>query len=771
MKSNIFNRTLPKCVLTFFAVLALTACSDYDNGYTEQQISFIQGFKDVFGEIDHTQDWNLAESGTVTVTTSQPSRIKIYANAFGTYKLVGNYEDVSGTQTLSFDILEGTTDILVSDGMSAEKVNLGESITFAGTRKVYHKEEEDGGDGINFARVTSTEKTYDEDGNVIDNGQVEIPGEYIAVVRGSGENGGDDGILPEGKQNYDYVTDNFSYVSNGEFTIYPIYMNSTSTHTLGIYWKGPNGELRTQEIYNDKDVADDLKDWQKAVTRPITIYLKEGTPFGMYLDVYYGTNADGTDMFQHEIFSEEELNNIYQGDALDGRQSIQSGNWSTRYRDVYAGTFLTDVEYDNKDENGEIINHVIDKNVMYLCFEDWVDYDYNDLIFVMRGAVPTIVDDESMPWILSCEDLGGSFDLDYNDVVIEVSHVNGERTATVTPLAAGGTLASNLYFYDGTDTNSKFLGEIHSFFGETGKTSGSYTPVNVSSTTPEKKAAPISIRVSSTWSIASKLSEYTDNDSRDLDKTKHNNMGGFYVKVIEKGKTEESDKDQIIQNVPLNRNDNVPYIICTPKIWTRQEADGSFLTGNYRWPLESVPMFEDAAFGNKDAAYHGTGIGEEYSFKAWIQGSNEKSKVWYAYPHPQYENTCAERLPYEGVNGTTAVWRPENKYLSNEKLDSYELTITKSSSGDGYDISYNGTVVKKDVTSITLKWSAHTGYDIHIIGGWFSYEIYYGIPVSGECEISSEDFEKIIANDNSVLTIKTNPSGDGSINTFYLSVE
>ena len=43
-------------------------------------------------------------------------------------------------------------------------------------------------------------------------------------------------------------------------------------------------------------------------------------------------------------------------------------------------------------------------------------------------------------WIIACEDLGGSLDFDFNDVVFGISHVAGETTARVTALAAGGTL-------------------------------------------------------------------------------------------------------------------------------------------------------------------------------------------------------------------------------------------------------------------------------------------------------------------------------------------
>lgn len=635
------------------AALSLVGCQDYDNGYTEQQLNFIQGFKDVFGDIDHSNDWNLAERGSVTVTTLKPSRIKIYANTFGTYKIVGNYEDVSGTRTLGFDIVEGTTEIIVSDGMTAQKVNVGDAVTFAGTRNVIEAD----GNGLLEADIT-------------DGDQMEVDAAYFNVVLDGS------GVLPEGGDNYNKVTNDFAYISNGVFTIYPIYMNTSSTHVLGIYWQGPDGELIAQPIYDNEDVASILKNPAETLTRGISIYLPEGTKFGFYLDVYL--DRDYPHEYMHTVYSEEALNEAFAGDAIDGRVVANNTQWDSRANgnkhgegvlNVYGGTFVKDVV--RKDGS-------VDEDVLYLCFEDWVDYDFNDLIFVLKGDyVPTVVDEDNIPWVLSCEDLGGSFDLDYNDVVLEVSHINGQTNATVTPLAAGGTLASYVYYYNGIEEKPLGTGdgEIHSFFGETGKVSGQYTPINVSSTTPEIKARPINIDVPENWSIASKLAQYTSNDSRELDETYHNNMGGFFIRV----KNGDSDRDQKIQNVPLDREENVPYIICTPKQWTRTEMgeDGTTrsITGYYRWPLESVPMFNDETFGDRLPAYEY--FGSDYSFKSWIE-KKETAKEWYAYPHPDYENTCAESLPVEGV-GLNYTRRPPTLAVDGE---SSELYITLESSDD-----------------------------------------------------------------------------------------
>ncbi len=100
------------------------------------------------------------------------------------------------------------------------------------------------------------------------------------------------------------------------------------------------------------------------------------------------------------------------------------------------------------------------KGQRFLGFEDGgADEDLNDIVFWVDGAytpdqdedieVPSTDPDpepEAQSWVIACEDLGSTDDFDFNDVVFSVSHVSGTNTATVTPLAAGGTLASTLKY-------------------------------------------------------------------------------------------------------------------------------------------------------------------------------------------------------------------------------------------------------------------------------------------------------------------------------------
>lgn len=124
---------ISKNLLPVVAVAALfSGCQDEDFGYEAQDIKYQKEFKAAFGDIDPNQDFNLATRASVTVSTTSPSRIKIYAKHGDRYKLVGDYAEVSGTQTLGIDVVEGTTELRVSNGSFAQETTVGGSVSFSG---------------------------------------------------------------------------------------------------------------------------------------------------------------------------------------------------------------------------------------------------------------------------------------------------------------------------------------------------------------------------------------------------------------------------------------------------------------------------------------------------------------------------------------------------------------------------------------------------------------------------------------------------------------
>ena len=672
----------------FIVALSFVACQDYDNGFTEQQLQFIHNFKEIYGEVDPTQDWNLAERAKVTVTVSKPSNIKIYAKESGRYRIVGDYKDVSGTRTLGFDVVEGTKDIMVSNGQTAQYTTVGGSVTFAGTRLILTENDDE---KVTIGK-TETHRV--------------IPVEDYARWRLR---------IPEEKFNIGKVSDDFVYVSTGEFTIYPVYWNTSNYNELGVYyydysddntendrepqyvaiykikavregddWKvegqtaKPNyndlteeekakregtGELQYQmdvdgkweDAYNTGNVPyyvqlDKNEKGEEIIVKPvalsatgITVNLDLGMVFGMYLKTQDG-----------RIFHSNKLRNTDPGDS---------------------GEFNTDGTYKKgKDETRNAIHGAtfIDGGHMFLGFEDWTneygesDFDLNDCVFMFGDDVPEVLDLTAEKWIISAEDLGNTHDIDYNDVVIEVEYTSGQEEAYVTPLAAGGTLASFVYFTD--DKGNHFAvgsnikgsngeyktGEIHELFSHEYATeiSGDYTPINVWNATPDiysKREYPI--KVGENWSLASNVSDYEVRDENDkvidsFDPEKAKSMGGFNIRVIKQGEAVPKkvdvvdDRVQKIQNALDPKDPNVPYVICTPKYWTREDKS---LTGHYRWPRENVPMLPTDGWGDK-AAYHSEG----HTFQAWVADKN-KAKDWYKYPTGDNEDltTAPTKL---GVN-------------------------------------------------------------------------------------------------------------------------
>lgn len=142
------------------------------------------------------------------------------------------------------------------------------------------------------------------------------------------------------------------------------------------------------------------------------------------------------------------------------------------------------------------------KGKTYIGLEDEWDYDNNDFLFELQGVKPVNPDitpnDDPVPdpnrsqdWIIACEDLGGVWDYDFNDLVWAISkEVKSSSTKTTTDiyftaLAAGGTLEAIVEYNTslalgpgdtGWDENKWVeVGEIHNLVKRTtAKQNGDY---------------------------------------------------------------------------------------------------------------------------------------------------------------------------------------------------------------------------------------------------------------------------------------------------------
>ena len=496
----------------------MNSCSDYDNGYTSKDIAYKEQFYNMFGNADPNHTWNMAQSRSLDVTINSEGTftVKVWtanprlgeSNAF----LLGQYDRVPGGATSSF----------ACDMPQDVKTAYVGIIDENGDRIILPSEVKDGKVSVEFGALGTRTAFSGSSGSIT----------YTAIDKSNGkefQEGDMDAplnTLPEQQQNIGKVSQDFEYVSTGEFTIYPMYSitgNLGSTgygERLGIYLYDSNGN-KTETVWiwqstintrspeqDDNGFSDgidatrsatwfdgfnsstgqwetdflafdesrNLKGWEngnpitwfvspkvvwsgnnfvnpytKIRAEGVTVNIPEGTRFGMVLDA-----RDGGPYYSNSAYNQD------QGWPFPGTQTGTDG-----VKDVYAATF----EYQGK---------------LYLAFEDWNyghgdhDCDFNDVVFVMPETTkkPIVIDkdtkDVSMSYIVACEDLGGTFDWDFNDVVYAIEHVSGQQTAKLKLLAAGGTLPVKISYNDSVVIKFNGKEDLHEAFGVDQK-----TPVNV----------------------------------------------------------------------------------------------------------------------------------------------------------------------------------------------------------------------------------------------------------------------------------------------------
>ena len=786
------NTMKMKSLLSFFVPAAMMSlmvagCSDYDNGYDSNAIKFNEEFRKAYGDIDPEQDWNLAERGTVTVSTMKESEVKIYALRGNEYVLVGDYEGVKGTKMLGFDMVEGTQSIMVTDGVTAEKTTPGGVVTFGGTRNVI----EGTTNGVKVTKLTSEVKIGDETFPAYRTSNM---AEVDKVLRE---------IVPQGQDNIQKVTSDFTYVSTGSFIIYPFYWYTSSENTIGVYYTDANNKYHEVDIYeskgsqhganntgelwylmDDQVLADnlDLESWVKSnesnvqgwtsgkLQKPVKVKTDQQDPSGIVAPfVEYwaeralgnatisktftvspnaeclvevaarlrnqngtstsglgtvtftannqsveltanGNYSAGTYTYYDDNGKQKTEGNLYSNMNGTGKIMVKCKadsngkinvsfnlnnvgfNWFSfkdlKIANLDAMTAMGNSEFPgyNLDPNslpGDMSDDVLahffkgqgirvdiepgtkfgmylkktdgsgsykfysesSKNVadtrlhdkycyastfyngdqMFIGLEDWPngDSDLNDLVLAFSGAKPIIINEEADSWLMVCEDLGGSFDTDYNDVIFKVEHVSGKTTAKVTAMAAGGTLASYIVLNNGS--NPQVVGEIHQMLGAAPEKSGEYTPINATSRY-DAVGSLIDISVPADFTMAY---------STDVDKTGVN-MGGFEIRTLNSGEG-PAPADATVNDLSNSKTSviaapdpgSAPYMLCLPYTYTKEE-DGKINTYVWAWPQELCTICSNTY---KNGKYQGTNGGAYPDFGAWVSSYSD-NRDWYKNPNP-----------------------------------------------------------------------------------------------------------------------------------------
>ena len=534
-------------------------------------------FIKTFGLIGKDQTWRMVEQATVTVDTEEPSNVKAYVNVNGTYHIVADYKDVQGTQTLTFDVPANAQDV-----------------------KVYVN-------GIPYG--AETRAFIAPEGN----GVIKLIEEYVYYTLGQiktniANKNNAESVMPENEDNrgvkglkmdYTALVDNAADLADGvkdgyaTYSMYPIFWNAAFDHKFGIYYFDKEQNKKVEiDFYENKSgdcmqyygkkankwqwiniTSDYTYDWlvegngvkkdYKNMSgdtyvlrgRRFDFTLPVGTTFGFYLVV----NGD------RKYYSNPTLN-------ANSRQAFAYYEANTQINIDEQGN-TTDIETNTYICVEDVPVHKNDVGYDNLGREDAGDMDYNDFIFLLRGKQRHIAEsgnETSTPveYYYAVEDLGGSYDYDFNDVVFSVSHVAGVEHLHVVPLAAGGVLESFICYHgDGVEYTSS---EVHSYFGLSGT---GYVNTKDEFTTQPLKA--ISFGVPSYWS-------HTGIGGGDADAVGSTEDNGISVKVMQ--------KDGAIHSIRTPEQGKTPQMLILPMYW--------------EWPTECTRIDEAyPGFGEWGAGY------------------------------------------------------------------------------------------------------------------------------------------------------------------------
>lgn len=653
------------------AGMLATSCQDYDPWDGDvAALQFRKDFVSRFGSIDPNHTWNFAEQQAVFVSPGTSQDVKIYAKTDGVYTLAGSFKGIDHAQWLHVDVVAGTTELMVLNGNRTMQTVVGGEVDFSSTRTLPYN------DGNNV-RIKANDGTN--------------PTQYPYRIINAAKANEYERLLPSGHDNRGRLTEDFLYVSKGPFMLYPQSWGAWANDIVGIYYYDNSGAKHEVEIFTLRGGSEVLEyntgttTWEP--NRDNISYYKFADYNGERLGGG-GSKNDNCDKERSKGF----IVDIPEGMTF----GIYVQNPSERNRKMYS-----EKAYNSLDGASHAVTFTMDGE-LYVGIEDddtQSDNDLNDIIVCLGPPnIPTTLDQEVTSWVLCYEDLGNTFDIDYNDVVIGVTNAV-DNVVTVTPLAAGGTLASYV-FYNGNPVGSPNTdaddGEIHGMFGFPKAKSGQYTPINVKAN--DETSFDTGIKRQVTVGNDFTLSSFEVGGSNATPGTQ-SEMGGFNVKVVPAGEdatvqAATTGGQTIAPNTDkyLSTGNNIPYVFCVPYRWWNS-------VGNkyeyYRWSNELVAMT--------------TSFNSTSSFANWV-GNHQTSTDWYKYPnnntttsaHANFEDIQDGGHHFGDINPIDheRTYMPSYQYeeclLDREEI--YNIYKTSNSPLDGETISeYSLEIDKSDL--------------------------------------------------------------------------
>ncbi len=236
------------------------------------------------------------------------------------------------------------------------------------------------------------------------------------------------------------------------------------------------------------------------------------------------------------------------------------------------------------------------------CGRGHYDHDYNDIVLTISPR-PVTKTFRSISYRVMCEDLGGTFDWDFNDVVYDVIYTDGKyegqnATIDIKLQAVGGTLPIYMKYNNSILTkngDSNGVSELHVWSTSQTPNSKLYVPVNVVCdqyevkwTNDEKDKRAITLKT-----IPLEKQKYTEADNFDL----RDYVGNIVIEVEQSSDNTTHEVRFPVAPIENGNNSSIPQCFMTS-------------TGT-EWANELQPIYEKYT-----------------NFKAWVSDCGSVPQWW-----------------------------------------------------------------------------------------------------------------------------------------------
>ncbi|MBQ0060958.1 MAG: hypothetical protein KBT15_04200 [Bacteroidales bacterium] len=318
------------------------------------------------------------------------------------------------------------------------------------------------------------------------------------------------------------------------------------------------------------------------------------------------------------------------------------------------------------------------------------DHYYNDWILKLWGGYHQA---DKYTQRVMCEDLGGSFDFDFNDVVFDVTFINNK--ADITLQAAGGTLP--LYIGEVNDAY-----EVHRLFGVP-----TDTPVNVSVNGDIRPAVKFSIELND--------NNYDSSFNDNIDGQIFKNAKGIKVFVGDNnGKAHEVCQ---FREKGDHSGNNVPDKICCPTTtkWMKELQHISDGYPDFKEYVSNPSIEWYSREGSNLFPNNGVGQNEARPYKPSIYADEHEGNIGFT----PWETLVANEVNWSELEGTLEQSEFEgqcpsrNDYVADNTLLNSKKVVTVSCS-EGGSVKINGeSVESKEIepnTSVTITAIPNDGF-------------------------------------------------------------